>query len=517
MPDRFYITTPIYYPNAEPHLGHVYTTLATDTLARYHRLRGDDTFFLTGTDEHGVKMVKTAATNGVEPRELADRVVAVFESLWKELHVTNDDFIRTTSERHKQGVQEIVRRLQANGDIYLGSYEGWYDEGQEEFVTETEAKSQEYKSAVSGRPLVRYSEPTYFFRLSKYVPAVTEHIERHPEFIRPDARRNEVLSKLRAGVSDLSISRATLKWGIPMPHDPQHVLYVWIDALSNYVTALGYGTREDERFRRYWPADVHLIGKEILWFHTVYWPAMLMSLRLPLPKQVFAHGWWTAEGKKMSKSMGNFIGLEKLRAVIADYGEDALRYYLLRAAPFGSDLDWKDTDFNAAFNELANVLGNLLNRNLNMLGKYRGRTLPAGEPTEEIDRNLASATRALPQQIESAYAKLELQQACLLPIELARAANGYIDATAPFKLAKDPAQAARLDTVLNLAAQATKTALVALLPVLPEKAAAGLAQLGVTIEGRTLADLLTTPLPPGHRLGEGKPLFPKVEVQKGAK
>ena len=262
---------------------------------------------------------------------------------------------------------------------------------------------------------------------------------------------------------------------------------------------------------------MHLIGKEILWFHTVYWPAMLMSLGLPLPKQVFAHGWWTAEGKKMSKSMGNFIDLERLRAVIADYGEDALRYYLLRAAPFGSDLDWKDTDFNAAFNELANVLGNLLNRNLNMIGKYRDRRLPAGEPTEEIDRNLAKATHALPQQIENAYAKLELQQACLLPIELARAANGYIDATAPFKLAKDPAQSARLDTVLNLAAQATKTALVALLPVLPEKAAAGLAQLGVSIEGRTLTDLLTTPLPPGHRLGEGKPLFPKVEVPKGGK
>jgi methionyl-tRNA synthetase len=517
MPDRFYITTPIYYPNGEPHLGHVYTTLAVDTIARFHRLRGDDTFFLTGTDEHGLKMAKEAAEQNIEPGVLADRYAAVFKQLWTELGVTNDDFIRTTEPRHKEAVQEIVRKMVATGDLYPGTYEGWYDVGQEEFVTETEAKAHEYKSKVSGKPLVKHAEKSYFFRLTKYAPRVLAHIEQNPNFIQPESKRNEVISKIKAGVDDLSISRATLKWGIPMPHDPKHVLYVWIDALSNYITALGYGTPDDERFRRYWPADVHLIGKEILWFHTVYWPAMLMSLGLPLPKQVFAHGWWTAEGKKMSKSMGNFIDLERLRAVIADYGEDALRFYLLRAAPFGSDLDWKDTDFNAAFNELANVLGNLLNRNLNMLGKYRDRSLPAAEPSEEIDRHLAAATRALPQQIENAYAKLELQQACLLPIELARAANGYIDATAPFKLAKDPAQSARLDTVLNLAAQATKTALVALLPVLPEKAAAGLAQLGVSIEGRTLTDLLTTPLPPGHRLGEGKPLFPKVEVPKGRK
>jgi methionyl-tRNA synthetase len=323
-----------------------------------------------------------------------------------------------------------------------------------------------------------------------------------------------VLSKLRAGVNDLSVSRATLKWGIPMPHDPGHVLYVWIDALSNYITALGYASGDDGKFRRYWPADLHLIGKEILWFHAVYWPAMLFSLGLEVPKKLFAHGWWTSEGRKMGKSLGNFIGLEKIRGIGRDYGYDALRYYLLRAAPFGSDLDWTDADFQKAFNELANVLGNLLNRNLNMLGKYRDRTVPAGRPTEDIDRSLAAATESLPGQVAEAYAKLELQQACLLPVELARAANGYIDATAPFKLAKDPAQAGRLDTVLTLAAQATKTALVALLPVLPEKAAAGLAQLGVSTQGKTLSDLWGTPLAAGHKVGEGKPLFPKVEVPK---
>src|SRR5437762_10428897 len=267
MSDRkFYITTPIYYPNAEPHLGHVYTTLCTDTIARYHRLVGDETFFLTGTDEHGIKMVKAAAAEGVEPRAHADKFVAIFQDVWKELGVTNDDFIRTTSDRHKIAVGKIVEKLVANDDIYLGSYEGWYDEGQEEFVTETEAKANEYKSAVTRKPLTRYKEPTYFFRLTKYVPEILAYIESNPQFIQPDSRRNEVLSKLRAGVSDLSVSRATLKWGIPMPHDPSHVLYVWIDALSNYITALGYASKDERLFRRYWlehgGVDVHLIGKE---------------------------------------------------------------------------------------------------------------------------------------------------------------------------------------------------------------------------------------------------------------
>src|SRR3954447_12593162 len=362
MPNKFYITTPIYYPNGEPHLGHAYTTLCADAVARYHRLAGDDTFFLTGTDEHGVKMVKTAADKNTTPQQLADENVAVFENLWKELEITHDDFIRTTSDRHKQGVQRIVQQMLDSGDIYLGAYEGWYDEGQEEFVTETEAKAAEYKSTVSGRPLVRYAEPTYFFRLSKYVPKVLAHIEANPGFIQPESRRNEVISKIKQGVNDLSISRASLKWGIPMPNDPAHVLYVWIDALSNYITALGYGQDDDSRFKRYWPADVPLIRKEIMWFHVVYWPAMLFALGLEPAKQVFAHGWWTADGKKMSKILGNFIDLAKLRTIVSTYSEDALRYYLLRAAPFGSDLDFSDADFLKTFNELANVVGNCLNR-----------------------------------------------------------------------------------------------------------------------------------------------------------
>jgi methionyl-tRNA synthetase len=510
MSQTFYITTPIYYPNAEPHLGHVYTTVATDAVVRYHRLCGDDTYFLTGTDEHGIKMVKTAAAQNIEPVELADRTSKVFQDLWKELGITNNDFIRTSEPRHKLAVQEIVRKLVANDDIYLGSYQGWYDEGQEEFVTETEAKAGEYKSAISGRPLTRYSEKSYFFRLTKYAPRVLKYIEQNPQFVQPDSRRNEVLSKLKAGVEDLSISRATLKWGIPLPHDPEHVVYVWIDALSNYITALGYGSADQKLFDQYWPADVHVIGKEILWFHAVYWPAMLFSLGLALPKKVYAHGWWTSGGRKMSKSMGNFVDLQKLREISATYSLDSLRYYMLRAAPFGTDLDWTDGDFLKAFNELKNVVGNCLNRTLKMIQSYREGTLPAAAELEQIDRDLLARVQALPAQLAEAYAKLELQQCALLPVELARATNGYIDATAPFKLAKDPAQAKRLDTILNVTTRAIHAALVALLPLLPEKASAGLKQLQIDSAGKTLKDLFASAPAAGTRFEPGQPLFPNV-------
>ena len=510
--NKFYITTPIYYPNGEPHLGSVYTTVVSDVLARYHRLRGQETFFLTGTDEHGTKMVKAAEAQGLEPLALADRYAKLFIETWRELKITNDDFIRTTDQRHKEQVARIVEQLVKTGDIYLGSYQGWYDEGQEEFVTETEAKTREYKSAISGKPLTRYAEPSYFFKLSKYVPQVLEYIEKHPEFIVPESRRNEVTSKIKAGVEDLSISRATLKWGIPLPQDPGHVLYVWIDALSNYITALGYAAQDRSRFEKFWPADVHVIGKDILWFHTVYWPAILLALKLELPRTIAAHGWWTQEGgRKAGKSTGGITSLAEIREIVASYGLDGFRYYLLRAAPFGSDLEWNRSELDKSYNELGNVLGNLLNRVVNMVGKYRDKVLPAGEASEEIDRNLATATAKLPAQITHAYEKLDLQQACLLPIELARAANGYVDATRPFSLAKDLAQAKRLDTVLNLAAQATKNALVALLPILPEKAVAGLKQLGIDSTGKTLDHLFGEPLAAGSKVGEGKPLFPKVE------
>jgi methionyl-tRNA synthetase len=411
-------------------------------------------------------------------------------------------------------VQNIVTKLLDSGDIYLGSYQGWYDEGQEEFVTETEAKTNEFKSKISGKPLTRYSEPSYFFRLAKYVPQIIQHIEAHPEFIVPASRRNEVLSKLRAGVEDLSISRGTLKWGIPMPNDPAHVVYVWIDALTNYITALGYGTNDTARFEKFWPANVQVIGKDILWFHTVYWPAMLMALGIGLPKTVAAHGWWVFGGRKAGKTTGGITPLPEIRELVSKYSLDALRYHLLRAAPFGSDLEWSQEEFDKSYNELANVVGNCLNRTVKMIGRYRGGVLPAAGERDGIDDPLIAATQKIEQQITDAYAKLELQQCALSPIELARATNGYIDATAPFSLAKDPAKAGRLDTVLNLSAQAIYHALVALLPILPEKAAAGLAQLGVDITGRTLSQLIGANLPAGAKLGEGQPLFPKIESSK---
>jgi methionyl-tRNA synthetase len=514
MNKTFYITTPIYYPNGEPHLGHTYTTVAADALARYHRLAGQETFFLTGTDEHGIKMVKTAAAQNIEPRALADQMFATFQNFWKEIGITHDDFIRTSEDRHKSAVQEIVRRLVKSDDIYLGSYEGWYDEGQEEFVTETEAKAADFKSVISGRPLTRFSEKSYFFRLKKYAPRVLKFIEDNPDFIQPDARRNEVLSKLKQGVEDLSISRATLKWGIPLPHDPDHVVYVWIDALSNYITALGYASPkesgDESLFKKFWPADIHLIGKEILWFHTVYWPAMLFSLNLPLPKTVFAHGWWTSAGRKMSKSLGNFIDLTKLREIISVYSLDALRYYLLRAAPFGSDLDWTDADFLKSFNELKNVVGNCLNRTIKMIDRYRAGILPAAGDLEKIDRDLLAHGEKLSSQLASAYDRIDLQQCAELPVQLARLTNGYIDATEPFKLAKDASQATRLNTVLNVAAQSIHRCLVGLLPILPQKAAEGLSQLKIDVAGKTLDWLYANPPAAGIKLGDAQPLFPNV-------
>jgi methionyl-tRNA synthetase len=509
--ETFYITTPIYYPSGEPHLGHAYTTICADAIARFHRLKGDDTFFLTGTDEHGQKMVSEAAKAGLEPADLAERMMSKFRGYFDEIGITYDDFIRTSERRHRESVQEIVRRMEAAGDIYLGSYSGWYDVGQEEFVTETEAKANEYKSAISGKHLTRYEEKSYFFRLTKYVEPLIRHIETDPDFIQPEARRNKVLTDLKAGVSDLSISRASLAWGVPMPSDPKHVVYVWIDALSNYITALGFGSEDESRYRRYWPG-VHLIGKEILWFHTVYWPAMLMSLGEPLPRSVFAHGWWISEGRKMSKSLGNFIGLDELRRITGYYGLDALRYYVLRAAPFGSDLDFQFDELHKSYLELANVLGNGLNRVLRMTGKYRGGVLgDASVGTTDQDRPLADQGARLVGELERAWLELRLQDAVTLPLELARTMNAYIDSTEPFKLAKDESQAARLDAVLSHATTALYRALVALLPVLPERATAGLRQLGVDPAGRRLEDLLVNPPGPGHRLGEGEPLFPRMD------
>jgi methionyl-tRNA synthetase len=511
MTQRYYITTPIYYPNGEPHLGHVYTTVCADVAARWHRLTGKQVHFLTGTDEHGIKMVKTADELKTTPLELATRNADVFRSAFQEFGITNDDFIRTSEDRHKKNVQAIVTRLLETGDIYKGEYEGWYDEGQEEFIPENSAKDAEYKSVISGKPLVRYKETTYFFKLTKYVEPVFRAIESDQILIRPQSRKNEILSKLKGWEQDLSISRSSLKWGIPLPNDPDHVLYVWIDALSNYVTALDWPTGDGKLYQKFWPADAHLIGKEILWFHAFYWPSILLALGQPLPRRLFAHGWWTSEGKKMGKSLGNFVDLAKLREIVATYGNDALRFYLLRAAPFGNDLDFNIAELNTAYSELGNVLGNLLNRTLNMVKKYRDGIVPAVAAKGPEDDAIEQAIAGLEAKLTAAYDDFVLQDCVLLPLEVARAANTYIDQTRPFTLAKDPAQSARLDTVLHLIARATQVALAGLLPVLPEKASAGLAQLNLDVQGKSFAELLK-PFPPGHKLGEASVLFPKLEA-----
>jgi len=517
MTKTFYVTTPIYYVNDVPHIGHSYTTIAADILARFFRARGWDVRFLTGTDEHGIKIVKAAAEKGMTPQELADQVVVHFQSLWKELNITNDDFIRTSQPRHEKRVQEIIRQLVAKDEIYQGSYEGWYDEGQEEFVTESTARENEYKSAINGKPLVRYSEPSYFFRLSKWTPKLIEHIEANADFIQPAARRNEVLSKLAAGVEDLSISRAKEKlggWGIEMPNDPTHSVYVWIDALSNYYTALGrpaIGDEYDDAGAKYWPATVHLIGKDILWFHAVYWPCMLMALDVPLPRTVFAHGWWTSNGKKMSKSLGNFVSREQIAEICTEYSVDVYRWFLMRAVTFGGDGDFSAQTLRTKYNtELANGVGNLLSRTVNMIGRYfEGTVPPAGEVGPDEQEVIASAQR-LVSGAEQAMRNYQFHVLLDDVVSLVDATNRYIDQTAPFKLAKDPSQRSRLATIMATCAQAVCIALAQLEPIMPTTARLGLEQLGVDGPAPTESAAWGERLK-GSIVKKGEGLFPRKQ------
>ena len=490
MSDKFYVTTPIYYVNDEPHIGHSYTTIAADVLARYNRLRGRDVHFLTGTDEHGIKIVKAARQKGTTPAELADSVVVRFKELWKRLNISNDDFIRTSQQRHEKRVQEIIRRLLQSGEIYRGKYEGWYDEGQEEFVTDFTAAQNDYKSAINGKPLVRYSEESWFFRLSKWIDRLIGYIESHRRFILPESRRNEILSKLRQGVGDLSISRQIAKldgWGIPMPNDPEHSVYVWIDALSNYITALGIpqvGDEFDGKASRYWPADIHLIGKDILWFHAVYWPALLMALGLPLPETIFAHGWWTSEGKKMSKSLGNFVSLDMIEQICQDYCPDAFRYFLLREVPFGADGDFSRNAFQTRYNnELANDIGNLLSRTVNMISRYFDGRVPSPQRKDLAGieaQYLAEPLGKLQGLSDEMIADCRFSDYLSAVLDLTTATNRYIDKTEPFRLAREPGQKDRLATILYTCAEAVRIALCYLAPVMPTKAREGLAKLGIS-------------------------------------
>jgi methionyl-tRNA synthetase len=452
------------------------------------------------------------------PKELSDQVVVGFEYLWKDLNISNDDFIRTSQPRHEKRVQAIITRLLERDEIYLGQYEGWYDEGQEEFITESTAAENEFKSEVNGKPLVRYQEPTYYFRLSKWVDKLIEYIEANPGFIKPQARRNEVLSKLKMGVEDLSISRHKDKlggWGIEMPNDPTHSVYVWIDALSNYRTALGWpeiGDEHDATDEKYWPADVHLIGKDILWFHTVYWPAILMAMDQPLPKCVFAHGWWTSEGKKMSKSLGNFVSRETIAEICGEYSVDVYRYFLLRAVTFGADGDFSHDALKGRYNtDLANGLGNLLNRTLNMITRYFDGVLPAACENGEHEKVVIDAAADLEAAACGAMEDCDFGLYLDKITALIGATNGYIEVTAPFKLAKDESQRERLGTILYTCADAVRIILNYLSPFMPEMMAAGLKQMNWSLaDGQTISDAgKWGQLTPGQQVMQPEPLFPR--------
>ena len=505
MAKRFYITTPIYYVNDVPHIGHAYTTLACDALARYKRARGYEVFFLTGTDEHGQKVEKAAQAKGETPLELADRVMKRFQALWEKLGVSHTDFIRTSQERHKKGVRHLFEKIQAAGDIYLGEYEDWYCTPCETFWTETQLMDGNCPDC--GRPTEKLKEASYFFRMSKYQEQLLAHIEANPDFIQPKSRRNEILSFIREGLRDLSISRTSFSWGIPVPGDEKHVIYVWFDALTNYISALGYPNDPEGNFGKFWPCDVHVIGKDILRFHTVYWPTFLMAAGVPLPKKVFAHGWWTVEGQKMSKSLANVVEPNML---IDKYGVDAIRYFLLREVPFGLDGDFSHAALVHRINsDLANDLGNLVSRSTAMLNKYFGGTLPAAGQVTETDLALQQRFAAAFAQVDAQMSELAFNKALQAIWEVVGAANKYIDDTAPWTLAKDPAQGERLATVMYTLLEAVRLIGLLVTPFMPDTGAKIAAILGQTEPGNSAWGGLWA----GTAIAKAEPLFPRIETE----
>ncbi len=508
MSKNYYVTTPIYYVNDVPHLGHAYTTLAADVLARHKKMKGYHVFLLTGTDEHGQKVEKAANAAGETPLELADRVVKRFQSLWEKLNISYTDFIRTTQERHKKGVTELFNRVMAKDDIYLGEYEDWYCTPCETFWTETQLI--DFKCPDCNRPTEKLKEESYFFRMSKYQEALLAHIEANPDFIQPKSRRNEIISFVKEGLRDLSISRTSFTWGIPVPGNPRHVIYVWFDALTNYLTALGYPDKTDD-FEAFWPADVHLIGKDILRFHAVYWPTFLMAAGLPLPKKVFAHGWWTVEGQKMSKSLQNVVEPHML---VDRYGIDAVRYFLLREVPFGLDGDFSHSAMIHRINsDLANDLGNLLNRSTAMVNKYFKGVLPAPGELTETDLAYRAKSEALPGIVDSCLEDLAFSKALQAIWDVISAGNKYIDETAPWTLAKDPDQRDRLATVMYCILESQRIAFHTLSPFMPDTAEKALGYLGWR-EPASEAGLVWGGLQAETPITKAEALFPRID-EKG--
>lgn len=468
--DPAYITTPIYYVNDKPHIGHAYTTTISDVWARAMRFLGRDVYFLTGTDEHGQKVEKSARERGIEPQQLADENAAEFQKVMGLFDLTTSDFIRTTEPRHIEQVQAFVARLLEKGDVYLGEFEGWYDEGQEEYHTETNAKEMDYKSPISGKPLVRATETNYYFRLSSYQKKLEELFAERPDFVRPEARRNEVLGRLREGLQDVPITRTNFSWGIPFPGDDEHVIYVWIDALMNYATALGMADPKTSDHSKYWPATYHIIGKEILWFHAVIWPALLMALELPQPHCVYAHSFWISEGQKMSKSLGNFVDLAQLQSYMDTYGRDALRYYLTTQGPLGAtDADFSRSQFHETYTtDLVNTVGNCASRTSAMIGKYcegmcpsdSGECAKGGIEWEEFTKTQVAKSIAAMEQFD-------LAGAIASAMTIVRKVDVFINDTAPFKLAKDPANTEIVGNILYRCAEAVRIAAALLEAVMP--------------------------------------------------
>ncbi|MDP9095199.1 MAG: methionine--tRNA ligase [Pseudomonadota bacterium] len=503
--EKFYITTPIYYVNGAPHLGHAYTSIAADAVARWKRLVGADVLFVTGTDEHGQKVEKAALDAGIAPQAFVDQVSEKFRALGPLLNLSNDVFIRTTEARHARACQEVWRRLRDNGDIYLGHYEGWYALRDETFYNEDEltAASDGTKLAPTGAPVEWMREPSYFFRLSAWGDRLLEYYDQAPDRILPAGRRNEVVSFVRGGLKDLAVSRSGLTWGVPVPDDAGHVMYVWLDALINYLTASGFPDETDPLWR-FWPADIHVVGKDIVRFHAVIWPAVCMAAGLPPPQRIVAHGWWTARGEKMSKSLGNAIdGI----ALVETYGIDAVRFFVLREIPFGNDGDFSDAALIRRLNtELANDLGNLSQRTLSQIAKNLGGILPDASPAIDTDAALLDPVRALPITLRPLMDRMALGDVLEEIWKTIRAANAYVDHQAPWALRKtDPA---RMAAVLRVLVDTLRVIATVLTPFMPDSMGRMLDQLGVPDDARTLA-ALDTPLAGGNPLPPPQAVFPR--------